>query len=54
MQVNLLTSINLKIAALLDRTFPGEHRFLFWNIVITYLFSVSPVFMRLLRYLAAY
>ncbi|PKS06259.1 hypothetical protein jhhlp_007005 [Lomentospora prolificans] len=30
-----------QIAALLDRTFPGEHRFLFWNIVITYLFSLS-------------
>lgn len=49
----------MQIAAIIDRSFPQDRDMLFWNIVVTHLFSVSHSFERVdlaiknLRVLAA-
>lgn len=37
-----------QIAAILNRSFPSERRYMFWNITVTYLLSVSSL-MRILK-----
>lgn len=31
-----------QIAGILDRSFPGERRYMFWNIAITHMLAVGP------------
>lgn len=42
----------MQIAAIIDRSFPQERDWLFWNIVITHLLSVSFIFRLLFIYTA--